>query len=119
VILRAEFSNPQQLLLPGMFVTAHLQDGFIANGILAPQVGITHNQRGEPTAMVITDDNKVELRVIKTDRAIGDKWLVREGLKAGDRLIVDGVQKARPGATVHGAEMPADPATTTGVEAKP
>ena len=122
VILRAEFPNPKQLLLPGMFVTAHLQEGFIENGILAPQAGITHNQRGEPTAMLVTPDNKVESRVITTDRAIGDKWLVSDGLKAGDRLIVDGLQKIRPGATVNPSEMPAEASAATpaaGVEAKP
>jgi membrane fusion protein (multidrug efflux system) len=116
VILRAEFPNPKQLLLPGMFVTAHLQEGVVQDAILAPQIGVTHNQRGEPTAMVITDDNKVELRVIKTTRAIGDKWLVSDGLKAGDRVIVDGVQKAHPGATVHGTEVTSDTAPD---EAKP
>lgn len=110
VILRAEFPNPEQLLLPGMFVTAHLIEGTVADGILAPQVGITHNQKGDPTALVIGADDKVEVRVIKTNRAIGDNWLVSEGLKAGDKLIVDGLQKAHPGAPVHGTEVPAAPA---------
>jgi membrane fusion protein (multidrug efflux system) len=122
VILRAEFPNPKQLLLPGMFVTAHLQEGTVENAILAPQVGITHNQKGDPTAMVITPENRVELRVIKTDRAIGDKWLVSDGLKAGDRLIVDGLQKVHPGATVNPKEMPeqADTAAAgVGTDAKP
>jgi membrane fusion protein (multidrug efflux system) len=100
VILRAVFPNPKEILLPGMFVTAHLEEGFVERGILAPQQGITHNMRGEPTALVVTPDNKVEARVLKTDRAIGDKWLVTDGLQAGDKVIVEGVQKARPGATV-------------------
>jgi membrane fusion protein (multidrug efflux system) len=121
VILRAEFPNPKGLLLPGMFVTTHLQEGFVESAILAPQVGITHNQRGEPIALVVTPDNKVELRVIKTDRAIGDKWLVSDGLKAGDHLIVDGLQRARPGATVNPTEIPpveASAAPGDGVEVK-
>ena len=105
VILRAVFPNSENLLLPGMFVTAHLQEGTIENGILVPQQGVTHNQKGEPTALIVTPDNKVELRVIKTDRAIGDKWLVIAGLAAGDRVIVDGIQKVTPGATVVPSEV--------------
>lgn len=118
VILRAEFPNPKQLLLPGMFVTAHLEEGTVENGILAPQVGITHNQKGEPTALVIGADNKVEVRVLKTNRAIGDQWLVSDGLKAGDKVIVDGLQKAHPGAPVHGTEVPAEAPPAAPVEAK-
>ncbi len=94
------FPNPQKLLLPGMFVTAHLEEGISENAILVPQQGVTHNARGEPTALVVTADNKVEVRVIKTDRAIRDKWLVTDGVHAGDRVIVEGIQKAQPGATV-------------------
>jgi len=105
VILRAEFPNPQKLLLPGMFVSARLQEGVRENAILVPQQGITHNAKGEPTALIVTADNKVELRVIKTDRAIGDKWLVTDGLKAGDRVIVDGLQKAHPGSNVVATEL--------------
>jgi len=104
VTLRAEFPNPKAVLLPGMFVTAHLEEGFVESGILVPQIGVTHNQRGEPTALVVMPDNTVELRTIKTDRAIGDKWLVTDGLKAGDRVIVDGLQKVMPGATVKPTE---------------
>jgi membrane fusion protein (multidrug efflux system) len=112
VILRAVFPNPKQILLPGLFVTAHLEDGFIEKGILAPQEGITHNQRGEPIALVVTPDNKVELRVLKTDRAIGDKWLVTDGLHAGDKVIVDGLQKVSPGQTVQPVEMKANSLTS-------
>ena len=115
VILRAEFPNPQKLLLPGMFVTAHIEEGVNEKGILVPQQGITHNSRGEPTALVVTADNKVEMRVIKTDRAIGDKWLVSDGLNAGDRVIVDGLQKVMPGATVVPTEAP----SLTAIPAQP
>ena len=100
VILRAEFPNPNKLLLPGMFVTAHLQEGVSEAAILVPQQGVTHNPTGDPTALVVDKDNKVELRVIKTSRAIGTSWLVTDGLHAGDRVIVDGLQKAQPGAIV-------------------
>ena len=105
VTLRAIFPNPQKLLLPGMFVNARLEEGVSQNAILVPQQGVTHNARGQPTALVVNADNKVELRVIKTDRAIGDQWLVTDGLQAGDRVIVDGVQKAHPDAIVAPVEF--------------
>jgi membrane fusion protein, multidrug efflux system len=111
VILRAVFPNPKKMLLPGMFVTAHLQEGVSENAILVPQQGITHNAKGDATSLVVNADNKVELRVIKTDRAVGDKWLVTEGLHAGDRVVVDGVQRAQPGAVV--APTDVTPPTTT------
>ncbi len=100
VTLRAIFPNQDGLLLPGMFVREQLQEGIVQNAILAPQQGVTHNQRGEPTAFVVDADGKVQLRLLKTDRAIGGSWLIADGLKEGDRLIVSGVQKARPGMRV-------------------
>lgn len=105
VILRAVFPNPQNLLLPGMFVTARLEEGVAENGLLVPQQGVTHNQKGDPTVLVVTADNKAELRTIRTERAVGDKWLVADGLQPGDRVIVEGLQKARPGGAVHPAEI--------------
>jgi len=100
VTLRAVFPNPDHLLLPGMFVHAELVSGVKQNAILAPQQGVTRNQRGEPTAMVVGADNKVELRVLKADRTAGSAWLVEEGLNAGDRLITEGLQFVQPGAEV-------------------
>ncbi|MDP9942069.1 efflux RND transporter periplasmic adaptor subunit [Ectopseudomonas alcaliphila] len=100
VTLRAVFPNPDHLLLPGMFVHAELLSGVKQNAILAPQQGVTRNQRGEPTAMVVGADNKVELRVLKTDRTAGSAWLVEEGLNEGDRLITEGLQFVQPGAEV-------------------
>jgi len=100
VLLRAVFPNPEHRLLPGMFVRARLADGVDADSLLVPQRGVTRNQRGLPTALVVNADNKVELRELKTDRAIGDKWLVTSGLKAGDRVIVEGLQMVRPGIEV-------------------
>jgi membrane fusion protein (multidrug efflux system) len=105
VTLRAIVPNAQKLLLPGMFVTAHLEEGVSDHAILVPQRGVTHNAKGEPTVLLVTPENKVELRVIKTDRAILDQWLVSDGLKAGDKVIIDGVQKAQPGATVVPSEL--------------
>jgi RND family efflux transporter MFP subunit len=105
VTLRAVFPNPEQALLPGMFVRALVAEGINEEALLVPQRGVTRNARGEPTALVVGPDNRVELRVLKTDRAIGDKWLVTEGLKAGDRVIVEGLQKTGPGAQVHPSEI--------------
>lgn len=101
VTLRAEFPNPEKLLLPGMYVRAVIVEGVKANAILAPQRGIGRNTKGEPTAMVVSKDNKVEPRVLKTDRTIGSNWLITEGLNDGDKLIVEGLQKIAPGAPVN------------------
>lgn len=100
VTLRAVFPNPDHLLLPGMFVHAELLSGIKENAILAPQQGVTRNQRGEPTAMVVNAENKVEQRVLKADRTAGNAWLVEDGLKDGDRLITEGLQFVQPGAEV-------------------
>jgi len=105
VMMRAVFPNPKKILLPGMFVTAHLEEGFVENGILVPQQGVTHDPHGEATALVVNPGNQVELRVLKISRTIGDKWLVTDGVQAGDRVIVDGVQKTAPGATVEPKEV--------------
>ena len=88
-----------------MFVTARLDEGVSQNAILVTQQGVTHDLKGDPTALVVMPDNKVELRSITTVRAIGDKWLVSSGLAAGERVIVDGVQKVMPGATVNPSEV--------------
>jgi len=112
VILRAVFPNPENVLLPGMFVTGRLEEGVAENGILIPQQGVTHDAKGLPTVLLVTPDNKVELREIKTDRAVGDKWLAAAGVQPGDRVIVDGIQRAVPGATVHPTEMDLSPTET-------
>lgn len=113
VTLRALFPNPDKLLLPGMFVHERIEEGRRNDALLVPQLAITHNQKGEPTALLVGPDNKVELRTLVTERAIGDKWLVTEGLKAGDRVIVEGLQFAKPGATVRPEELP-EPAPPAG-----
>lgn len=100
VLLRAEFPNPDRSLLPGMFVRAKLADGVDTKGLLVPQRGVTRSQRGLPTSLIVNAENKVELRELKADRVIGDKWLVTSGLSAGDRVIVEGLQSVRPGAEV-------------------
>jgi membrane fusion protein (multidrug efflux system) len=100
VTLRATFANPDRLLLPGMYVRATLVEGRRSQAILAPQQGISRDARGRATAMVIGAQNKVEMRNVETDRAVGDKWIVTGGLKAGDRLIVEGLLNLRPGTVV-------------------
>jgi membrane fusion protein (multidrug efflux system) len=107
VTLRAVFPNGQKLLLPGMFVHAILEEGVDERAILVPQEGIGRDQRGQPTALVVNAEGKVELRVVKTDRTIGNRWLVTEGLLVGDKVIVQGLQKVRPGAQVRVAEASA------------
>ncbi|MDH0212066.1 efflux RND transporter periplasmic adaptor subunit [Stutzerimonas stutzeri] len=106
VTLRAVLPNPDKVLLPGMFVHAQLVAGLKSEAILVPQQGVTRNSKGEPTAMVVNAENKVELRTIKTERTIGNRWLVGEGLQPGDRVITEGLQFIQPG-----VEVDAVPAT--------
>lgn len=105
ITLRAVFPNPDDALLPGMFVRARLDEGVNNNALLVPQQGITRNPRGDATAMVVGADNKVELRTVTTTQAIGDKWVVTGGLKAGDKVIVTGLQKIKPGVQVNAQEV--------------
>lgn len=105
VTLRAQFPNPDDTLLPGMYVRAVLDQAVAQDAILAPQQGITHDAKGNPVAMVVDAKNTVEMRVLVTDRAIGDRWLVTKGLAAGDRLIVEGLNKIGPGMPVHATEV--------------
>ena len=100
VTLRTLFPNPKQLLLPGMFVRAVLEEGVKDQGILVPQRGVTRNQAGNPMVMVVGAEEKVEPRVIKAERTVGDSWFVTDGLKVGDRVILEGIQRARPGTPV-------------------
>jgi len=116
VTLRAVFPNPKQTLLPGMFVRAILEEGTNDNAILVPQRGVSRNAKGDATVLVVGAEEKVEQRVITVPRTIGDNWLVSDGLKAGDRVILEGIQKARPGSPVKavpfGSTPAASPATT-------
>jgi membrane fusion protein (multidrug efflux system) len=108
VTLRAEFPNPDGVLLPGMYVRALLDEAVDSAAILAPQQGVTRDAKGNATAMVLTPDNKVEQRTLVTQRAIGDRWLVSNGLAEGDRLIVEGTNKIRVGDTVNPVDVGAD-----------
>ncbi|MEW6584493.1 MAG: efflux RND transporter periplasmic adaptor subunit [Nitrospirota bacterium] len=100
ITLRAIFPNPKKILLPGMFVRAILEEGVSDRAILVPQRGVTRDPAGNAMVMVVGGEEKVEPRVIKVVRTVGDNWLVSEGLKAGDRVIIEGLQKARPGTPV-------------------
>ena len=100
-----------------MYVRAQVQEGINPQALLVPQQGVTRNTKGEPTALVVGKDGKVAQRVLQTQRAIGDKWLVSAGLQAGDKVIVQGLQKVRPGMPVKPVEAGSKP--TADGQAKP
>jgi len=99
-ILRMVFPNPKQILLPGMYVRAIVQEGEVDHAILVPQQGVSRDPKGNPVALIVDGSGKVQQRMITADRAIGDRWLVASGLAPGERVIVEGAQKVRPGAAV-------------------
>lgn len=99
-VLRVVFPNPKHMLLPGMYARALVQEGVMDNAILAPQQGVSRDPKGNPVALIVDAEGKVQQRMITVDRAMGDKWLVSSGLGAGDQLIVEGIQKVRPGVSV-------------------
>jgi membrane fusion protein (multidrug efflux system) len=103
-LLRVLVPNPEQLLLPGMYVRAVFSIGVREKGVLVPQQGIARDPKGQTTAMVVGKDGKAEMRPVTVSRTVGDKWLVDEGLSAGDRVIVEGLQKIRPGSPVQATE---------------
>ncbi|WED43849.1 efflux RND transporter periplasmic adaptor subunit [Legionella cardiaca] len=111
--VRAIFPNPNYELLPGMFVRAILKEGMKEQAILAPQQGITRNARGQATALIVDTKGKVVLREVVTAKAIGDKWLIVSGLNAGDKIIVTGQLKIKPGMTVRFVEANEKPSNTT------
>lgn len=118
VVLRALFPNPKGDLLPGMYVRAQLETGLNEKAITVPQVGVTRNQKGEAVAMILNQENKVEQRVLTTNGTSGTNWLISAGLAAGDRVIVEGLQKVKPGASaVAVAPAPAAPAAGAGAAA--
>jgi membrane fusion protein (multidrug efflux system) len=106
VILRLVFPNPKGLLMPGMFVRAVVKEGVSEQAILIPQQAVSRDPKGNPMALIVDAEGKVQQRMLRLDRAIGDKWLVTSGLAPGEHLIVEGLQKVRPGASVK--EVPFD-----------
>jgi membrane fusion protein (multidrug efflux system) len=127
VTVRAIFPNPQFTLLPGMFVRARIAEGVTENAILVPQVGVTHDPKGQATALVVGPDNKVAVRPLQVRGTSGSQWIVEGGLEDGERVIVAGVQKVQPGALVVAVEsqvataaaMSSGPVTATPVAATP
>ena len=108
ITLRAIFPNPDHTLLPGMFVRARLQEGTNPDALLVPQQGVTRTPRGDASVMVVGEGDKVEVRQVTATQAIGDKWLVTSGVKSGDRVIVSGLQKVKPGVQVKAQEVASD-----------
>ena len=113
VVLRALFPNPQRELLPGMFVRAQLTQAMKSEALLVPQRGVTRNQRGDAVVLVVGDDNRVAERMVTAARVIGNDWLIDTGLKAGERVILDGLQKVRPGSEVKPVEVNTEQSSAT------
>jgi membrane fusion protein, multidrug efflux system len=113
VTIRAIFPNPNRVLLPGMFVRARIEEGVNENAMLVPQIGVTHNQKGDAVALIVGADNKVAPRVLVTSGMKGSNWVVDSGLQPGDRVIVQGTEKVRPGMEVKTvpAQLAASPAS--------
>ncbi|MFV0263426.1 MAG: efflux RND transporter periplasmic adaptor subunit [Kluyvera sp.] len=110
ITLRAIFPNPQHTLLPGMFVRARIDEGVNPSAMLVPQQGVTRTPRGDATVLLVNDKNQVETRSVVAAQAVGDQWLITSGLKPGDKVIVSGLQKVRPGVTVKAEADTAAPA---------
>lgn len=114
VIVRAVCPNPKGLLLPGMFVRAVVKEGVNNHAILIPQQAVSRDQKGNPVALIVDAEGKVQQRMLTLDRALGDQWLVSSGLAQGDHVIVEGMQRVRPGAVVK--EVPFDSGQKKGTE---
>jgi len=117
VIVRAIFPNPRFVLLPGMFVRARIEEGVDDTALLVPEVGVTHDPNGQATALVVGPDNKVTVHTLQLRGTSGNQWIVSDGLKDGDRVIVAGLQRVQPGAMVEAAELPTAP--TAGASSAP
>jgi membrane fusion protein (multidrug efflux system) len=117
ITLRAEIPNPENLLMPGMFARAQIVEGVNANALTVPQRTVTRGAAGASTVLVVNDQNKVEVRAIEVDRTVGNKVIVAKGLKAGERIMVEGSQKAPPGSVVN--VVPFNPSSDSGTQPKP
>jgi membrane fusion protein (multidrug efflux system) len=111
ITIRIVFPNPDRILLPGMYVRALIEEGVADNSFLVPQRAVTRNTKGEPTAKFVSADGKVQERVLAVQRSIGNSWLVNEGLKDGDQVIVEGSQRVRDGQDVTVASVTIDDAS--------
>lgn len=108
LVMRAVMPNADRLLLPGMFVHAHVHEGVDPKGLLVPQTAVQRNSKNDPYVMVVDQDNKVQMRLVTIGRTVGASWQVTSGLDDNDRVIVKGLQKVRPGAMVAPQEVSAD-----------
>jgi membrane fusion protein (multidrug efflux system) len=120
--VRAIFPNPRFVLLPGMFMRARIEEGVNENAILVPQVGVTHDPNGQATALVVDADNKAAVHKLQLRGTSGGQWIVEAGLNDGDRVIVAGVQRVKPGTAVKAVEaQPASAAAapSTSITAPP
>ncbi len=119
VTVRAIFPNKDGVLLPGMFVRARIDQGTNDRAIIVPQIGVTHDQKGQPVALVLDKDNKVAQRKLVTAGTYGSYWVIDSGLSPGERVVVNGVEKVKPGMTVKpvAPRLPAGPAS--GAQAAP
>src|SRR5690606_2273634 len=108
--LRVVVDNPDYMLMPGMFVRAVIGSGVRQNAILVPQRGVARDPKGNTSVMLVNDEGVIENRPVVVSRTIGDQWLVEEGLSAGDRVVVEGLQKIQPGAQVEVVEFREQPA---------
>ena len=115
ITLRAEFPNPDQRLLPGMYVRAVLEEGIAQQALLVPQRAVSRDARGKASALVVNADGKAERRDLVTERAVGDRWLVTTGIAAGERVIVDNLQKVKAGALVKPVPWTAPKRETAGL----
>ncbi|WP_407695459.1 efflux RND transporter periplasmic adaptor subunit [Siculibacillus lacustris] len=116
--LRAQFPNPERLLLPGTYVRAIVEEGIAENSFLVPQRAVGHNSKGQATALFVDKDDKVQERVLQVADAIGNSWRVQEGIADDDRVIVEGSQRARPGSVVRTVEVVIDDRTGEVVQRK-
>ncbi len=105
LVMRAVMPNPDKLLLPGMFVHAHIKEGSDPNALLLPQVGVQRTPKGEPYVMVVDGQNHVHMRMVSLGQTIGARWMVSKGLKDGERVIVQGLQKVHPEGEVRPHEV--------------
>lgn len=112
VTIRATFPNPNRVLLPGMFVRAHIEEGVNEHAMLVPQIGVTHDQKGSATALVVGQDGKVASHELVTSGMRGADWVVDGGLQPGDRVIVQGTEKVHPGMQVKPVPAQLPPAAT-------
>ncbi|WFR99136.1 efflux RND transporter periplasmic adaptor subunit [Rhizobium tumorigenes] len=111
ISVRVIFPNPDRTLLPGMYVRANIEEGVAPNSFLVPQRAVTRNTKGEPTAMFVTPEGKVQARTLVVQRSYGNSWLVSEGLKDGDRVIIEGGQRVKDGQDVNVSMVTIDDAT--------